>query len=962
MSIANEIARAQDNLKDCYDTCKEDGVFLPDHKNFDDLPALIEQYLNPFNKPSDWSDIRVDCPENSIALYAGHTPITMGPLPYTKVGTPTITGSIYTSSDSNYLIAKDCPKYCTFVAKITTGADVNSWQYVLSSEKLFDITIENGYLRCYKFNTAENIQLCAVSANTPYYIKAESYFDNEYNMKQFSVSLDGIDWTYGTTNFVDNAPDDVNDVYVGRHLSVDGYYFKGSFDLSDTYVKNTDDSYFIAPYVAQTIQYDNLGFTATCVGGYKVYIDGTLYNTYNSGSTCTITWSSLALATGDDITTPTALKAHKIWIEPATAGNNITQFRCRRVAASGNEEQGILWAHFNISNIVAAITMFGAYNTYTNALLIAITAKNNTLNVSTIEEMCEYTVSLEYIPLLVGDNIARNLENMFYSGVYNLNKVVLKNFKFGTNSHKVFYNSHIKEFVMINCDTSSAKNLSAFFYNNWSLEKFSDFDFSSAENMTGFMYNCHNLKDMILDVRAAKNLKIISCYAPNSNGFIDGLKGLRVSNEAPFTGTAPQINVNYTGMDRDALVQLFNDLPYNIGYEVVGSPTINNGVVSNITTTDYTRLSQAPDFSKPFELCVAFSLSEIISNSVFIFDSRRSSGAHGLALYLSSDSKRMNFLVGNSGSSWAVDAAIWNTNNKYFDTVNTKYYFKVVFTGSSYIGYRKVENGEWEEGQTIASTAFATNPAPYPRFGSSLSWGGSLSGSIYLNDTYIKENGVTWFNGKAAMTKTLSCVGCTGNQDKLTIVGSPTISNSMVSGFSESDYVYTSALPTSITTFEHQIKFTTGNSAPAQDSFFGLSGWGTSRAGFFINSNMALGTHYINFATNKRNIYTSNFILDYNTTYWAKWTYSSESIVLYFSTDGINWSSVTLSEPSTDAGTHTQFNFGNTSSGIFNGEIDLNNTYIKINDELWFGREQYLLPEDKDIAEKQKNWELTLAA
>ena len=100
-------------------------------------------------------------------------------------------------------------------------------------------------------------------------------------------------------------------------------------------------------------QYDNLGFTANCTGGYNVFIDGTQYgSTYASGTQCNITWSTSGITTGDIITTPSLLKAHKIWIEPATEGAEITKFCCQRVAASGNEAQGILWAHFNISNTI----------------------------------------------------------------------------------------------------------------------------------------------------------------------------------------------------------------------------------------------------------------------------------------------------------------------------------------------------------------------------------------------------------------------------------------------------------------------------------------------------------------------------------------------------------------------------------------------------------------------------------
>lgn len=145
----------------------------------------------------------------------------------------------------------------------------------------------------------------------------------------------------------------------------------------------------IALYVAHSADYsfyDNLGFTANCTGGYNVFIDGTQYgSTYASGSNCTITWSSLALDTGDDITTPTALKAHKIWVVPATSGNNITAFHFTRVASSGQEQQGVLWAHFNISNQINLNHLFSTGSQpYANKALIATTAKNNKLKVSKI--------------------------------------------------------------------------------------------------------------------------------------------------------------------------------------------------------------------------------------------------------------------------------------------------------------------------------------------------------------------------------------------------------------------------------------------------------------------------------------------------------------------------------------------------------------------------------------------------
>lgn len=359
MNIANEILKAQNNLKECYDVCKSvDGVVLPDNKNFDNLPALIEQALNPFQKPSDWNDIRVDCPADSIALYAAH-----------------------------------------------------------------------------------------------------------------------------------------------------------SADYSD---------------------YDNLGFAATCTGGYKVFIDGTQYgSTYASGTQCSITWSTSGITTGDDITTPSALKAHKIWIEPATEGNNITDFTgARVVSGSGYEDQGILWVHFNIDTSIHF--QLGEENSYHSKRINAITAKNNTINISRFQQSCHSCPDLSYTPVFIGPQE----EISCYSAFSYCSKLQKLNFK------------NIK-----------VRALGNTFFACPSLLKLPKIDFSGAVFANRFVVNATSLKDTIIDMSSATGLRIVGIYGDSTHR-INGLKGLRVSNEAPFDyATPPQINVNYTGLDRNALVQLFNDLP-----------------------------------------------------------------------------------------------------------------------------------------------------------------------------------------------------------------------------------------------------------------------------------------------------------------------------------------------------------------------------------------------------------------
>ena len=94
---------------------------------------------------------------------------------------------------------------------------------------------------------------------------------------------------------------------------------------------------------------------------------------------------------------------------------------------------------------------------------------------------------------------------------------------------------------------------------------------------------------------------------------------------------------------------------------------------------------------------------------------------------------------------------------------------------------------------------------------------------------------------------------------------------------------------------------------------------------------------------------------------YLKFIVEPNKIEAYKSSDGITYTLQGTLDYAITSLLNAVLSIGRTDN-YTSGSIDLNETYIKVNNELWFGREQYLLPEDKDIAEKQKNWELTLTA
>ncbi len=318
--------------------------------------------------------------------------------------------------------------------------------------------------------------------------------------------------------------------------------------------------------------YPKLGFSATVTGGYSVYIDGIKYADYASAAQCSIDWAAYSATAGRAVTTPAAYMAHVVEIYPKINGNNISAFKGARIAASGEESQGILWAHFNITTLIQVNNAFGSYSYYKNPLLHAITAKNNRLLISNCFGMIATSTSsnplLSYLPVmdLSQNTAAFSLSDFFCQGV---KEAVLKGITSTVTSMRNIFNANpsLKKAVLINCDLSKVTDWVNCHFNNRSLVKIPAYNYAAATDMGNFLTDAVNLADTYLDVSAAAGLTRIGCCASPAYP-MRGFKGLKVSSSAPFTGSAPQINVSYTGMDRAALLALFSSMPAVSGGQV----------------------------------------------------------------------------------------------------------------------------------------------------------------------------------------------------------------------------------------------------------------------------------------------------------------------------------------------------------------------------------------------------------
>ena len=312
--------------------------------------------------------------------------------------------------------------------------------------------------------------------------------------------------------------------------------------------------------------YDNLGFKATCTGGYNVFIDGVQYGqTYASAAQCSITWSQYPATTGFSVTQPEALTAHIVQIVPAVAGNNITEFQMVRVAASGAEAQGLLWLHLTTQTALpfGSVSVSGQYS---NNLLKAISSVQNSLKIGNSNNTFYGTAGLAYLPEC---DMAESINPGILSFVVDsaLKKITLANRKVTGSLYRAFAGCVKLEEIILKNASLCPSEIHQTFTNCQALKRLPPIDFSQVTSAYQFLYNGYNLKDLVLDLSYANLLQVFQLYNT------PGLKGLIVSPQAPFDyTTAPQINVSNTGLDTNALVALFNSLP-----------TVTAGQVINIT-------------------------------------------------------------------------------------------------------------------------------------------------------------------------------------------------------------------------------------------------------------------------------------------------------------------------------------------------------------------------------------------
>lgn len=437
----------------------------------------------------------------------------------------------------------------------------------------------------------------------------------------------------------------------------------------------------------------------------------------------------------------------------------------------------------------------------------------------------------------------------------------------------------------------------------------------NATEINNFL-NYDSTYSEILDL---SNLSKMEKVAVNgtANRKMEGLKGLLVSPNAPFTGASPQINASYTGLNKSALVSLFESVPYNVGYTKVGSPTIVDGVLSKVTND----VQVKTDLQIPGD----FNLLEFVTKIGTIWKSSSayipiiSFGAINSQSYIfanAQDSRVILHLSEATGDTFKIDNFPFNKAQD-----GTGVYVKLLVQKNTsdytYTLAYSLDKQNWTSEQFISSTMIGNKIINLLRNRVGSSGGDSW---MDLNETYIKVNGVPWFG--PGVTKNLVPDG--------TVVGDVIVKDGIASGFSGSDYINVRGSYTSGNDFEENICFTTGSTVSGNQELLCLKSSGYFAHRILLQGNNTILVYY-NDGTG-RYLEVSYNTMQALTRYSVKCTCYDKVLTatLYDNTGNQLATNTTTLANNLLSASNIFIGSVGTASSYFNGSIDLNNTYIKV--------------------------------
>lgn len=265
--------------------------------------------------------------------------------------------------------------------------------------------------------------------------------------------------------------------------------------------------------------------------------------------------------------------------------------------------------------------------------------------------------------------------------------------------------------------------------------------------------------------------------------------------------------------------------------------------------------------------------------------------------------------LSSNGTSWDIASGVGS------GSAPDNCYVRLKFTGTQYIFDYSTDKITWINSVTVNSSTKITNTINSLILGY---WYTNYyaSGSIDLPNSYIKL-GSTKYNLQAV-------VG-------YTIVGSPTIVDGVVSGFSSSDYLTLPSYSGTIQSLEFVVKVNTIPTTITNNALIlQLTGVPIN---IYVRTNLQITMSYKDETDTTRYL---NSGVQIEAIYY-KFVLNSTGAYIYSSSNGISWELLnSYSYTTTILINGGKIGYATSTYNVYDGSLDIGKSFSKINNKLWF--------------------------
>lgn len=357
-----------------------------------------------------------------------------------------------------------------------------------------------------------------------------------------------------------------------------------------------------------------------------------------------------------------------------------------------------------------------------------------------------------------------------------------------------------------------------------------------------------------------------------------------------------------------------------VPYEKIGDIIVTDNIAYGFSSTSYIKIKNLNlDTTKSWQFSTEITATSNSSEMCIIGAYATTDIPAGLVLGLSETGQLMLWLS-SDGVSWNICSRARSSNTI---PLNTPYNINVKYTGSAYIvEAKKTSEEEFTNFITIDDATPISHTIEFD-LGVSTTTPYVFTGSISLKNTTFYNDDKTIWNGEIEVYYV----------DNVIAVGNINIVNKIASNFSSSNYLVIPAPTEPVTSYEIVTKFKTSSFDNAR--VFGNSTTNIHSPQLEVpntSNNENIGYYHPN-SNHSWAAVTSSTAIEKDTWYWIKIVYSENTVTVYQHGENEAWFEIGTAQTEGCGWDQAIYVGQDQGSSILNGEVDLLETYVKINNK-----------------------------